>query len=382
MLLSFHVANHRSLRDEQRLSLVPPHVRARGGLSAVPVTGIFGANAAGKSSLLDALGRMRREIRNDEPGKNGARTPFALDPDSRARPTRYVVELLLGGSRFEYGYSVDDAHITEEWLYQSASAERTGRVVFERTGMARGCAFPPAPLRASAETVAADRLLLPAAADAGQQEAQRVYDWFGALCVYPDQFDGRCAVNQNRLDRLSMLLRAMDTGVDKVVVRPGGAVVAGEVRGGRGPSTCSGEGDSWMDELAFRSGPLGMLAASDLSGGTRTLVKLCLAVLATMDAGNVLVVDDFGAGLHLYVSRAVVDSFQERRTNPRNAQLIFASHDSGLMDRIRGDRVLRRDQVWFVEKDGDGASRLYPVSDFGVEEEAASGAAAGAASDS
>ncbi len=69
------------------------------------------------------------------------------------------------------------------------------------------------------------------------------------------------------------------------------------------------------------------------------------------------------------LARQIVDMFNDPRTNPRNAQLIFTTHDTNLLGNAMGDRALRGDQVWFTEKDKDGATTLYPLTDYKVRED-------------
>jgi len=99
----------------------------------------------------------------------------------------------------------------------------------------------------------------------------------------------------------------------------------------------------------------------DESAGTKKFVQLLGPFLDTLQRGSLLLVDEFEARLHPKLSRALVRLFNSA-VNQQNAQLVFASHDPGLLN----PRYLRRDQVWFVEKDESGASALYPLSDFSV----------------
>jgi len=99
----------------------------------------------------------------------------------------------------------------------------------------------------------------------------------------------------------------------------------------------------------------------DESAGTKKFVQLLGPFLDTLERGSLLVVDEFEARLHPKLSRTLVRLFNST-VNQKNAQLVFASHDPGLLN----PRYLRRDQVWFVEKAESGASSLYPLSDFSV----------------
>ena len=103
-----------------------------------------------------------------------------------------------------------------------------------------------------------------------------------------------------------------------------------------------------------------MFSLGDESMGTRNLLFLTGPVLEILDKGMVLVVDELGSSLHPLLVRRLVELFQNSRFNKKGAQLIFTSHDTSLLDQD----LFRRDQIWFVEKDRDQASKLYPLSDF------------------
>ncbi|WP_238153905.1 AAA family ATPase [Streptomyces xinghaiensis] len=150
MLLSFRVANHRSIRTEQELSLVATEfnegterdtgARVDGKpVSVLPVVGIFGANASGKSNTLSALRFMRSAVRESfaDWGKHPERVPrepFALDPEAREETSLFEVELLLGPRgrrvRYTYGFELSDERVEAEWLHAYPSGRR--QVWFDR----------------------------------------------------------------------------------------------------------------------------------------------------------------------------------------------------------------------------------------------------------
>jgi hypothetical protein len=140
VLLSFRFANHRSFRDEQHLNLTPVYGSGQGDASdpidAVPVVGIFGANASGKSNVINAFDYFSRMVgtsdRESEPGIGPVRQPFRLDPAARLEPSSYVADLALNETRYTYGFRLNDDEVLEEWLYSFPLRKK--RVVFERTG--------------------------------------------------------------------------------------------------------------------------------------------------------------------------------------------------------------------------------------------------------
>ena len=103
-----------------------------------------------------------------------------------------------------------------------------------------------------------------------------------------------------------------------------------------------------------------VFSLGDESMGTRNLLFLSGPVLDILAKGTTLVVDELDSSLHPLLVRRLVELFQSPSVNTTGAQLIFTTHDTSLLD----PELFRRDQIWFIEKDSDQASKLYPLSDF------------------
>lgn len=372
MLLGFRVANHRSLRDEQELLLLPADDEHDGypapsATRPLHVAGIFGANASGKTALVDGLLFMRRmvsghyEQRSDLFGETDRipREPFLLDPSHAGEPSTFTVDLLSDGRRYTYGFGVTDTEVVEEWLYLYAP-DGTEEVVFERDGQSfsYGAADTDAPELTDVLKVERNVLLIgvlanaqPAAFRSSAAEALReVRKWFlrrlnGWGQVSPDLPRALTRVEPRLLERLSSLAAA-DTGID------GFEFAHDEVGGRRVHFRHRGSTDTY---------PLGFGAESS---GTRSILSLGLAVLQTLERGGTLVVDEFDTSLHSSLSGALIKLFNTAENNPYGAQLVFTSHDTNLLGRIHGHEVLNSDEVWLTEKDRSGATSLYPVSSF------------------
>lgn len=157
------------------------------------------------------------------------------------------------------------------------------------------------------------------------------------------------------------MVREADLGIEGVEVRrrrlsPDDAAAVAAALGSGAPLPAE------VKSVYFRhSSPTGAanLKLSEESDGTVRVFDLSGYVAAALDAGSVLVVDEIDASLHPILVSALVRCFQSREANPNGAQLLFTAHNSYLLSR----GILRRDQVWFAEKDG-GATRLYPLTDY------------------
>lgn len=421
MLLSFRVENHKSIREEQQLLLTPSYEDARpesADWEAITVAGIFGANASGKSNLLDALSLMRDTVRwsmsQGEPGGGIHRKPFALDAEAGADPSAFVVDLRLSGIRYTYGFAIDDEQVIEEWLY--SYPKRRKRVLFERDGEEFEFGdSAPAKLRQIEDITGPNVLFLTVAARASNEAVEPVYRWFSEELLFAEEKSSKApgwlrnrSVSEAQLAGLSELLRSAGTGVrsleltgrgkevesavhiaapdkemvetalDRVVDDPMVRMAAlAEGAGRYSAGTGSGKSSAVMhlmaqmlhadrgilfhhsDEDSARS-----LTWDEESKGTRTLAALGYEAQRVLETGGVLVVDEIDASLHPHLSAQVILLFQDEGRNPHGAQLIFTSHDAALLGQIRGEEVLKRDHIWFAEKDIQGRTTLYPISDF------------------
>ena len=96
------------------------------------------------------------------------------------------------------------------------------------------------------------------------------------------------------------------------------------------------------------------------SEGTQKLFAFSGPLLDTLEKGKILIVDELDARLHPLMTRQIIQLFNDPETNPHHAQLVFSTQDTNQLD----NRLLRRDQVWFIEKERQGASVLYSLVEF------------------
>jgi uncharacterized protein len=98
------------------------------------------------------------------------------------------------------------------------------------------------------------------------------------------------------------------------------------------------------------------------SSGTQKAFALSGPVFNTLFKGGIIIIDEFDASLHFLITKTIIDFFHSRNKNSSNAQLIFATHDT----RFLSNKIFRRDQIWFTEKNKRGLSELFSLADFGV----------------
>ncbi|MEE1799834.1 ATP-binding protein [Streptomyces sp. JV176] len=382
MLLSFRVANHGSLREPQELNLAPVYGDDR---PAVPVAAIFGANASGKSTVVGAFDFFRSAVRDSQarwlPDGPVPRRPFLLDHESRAEPSSYAVDLLVEGVRYVYGFSVTDAEVVEEWLYTYPRARK--RVLFERARMVMTYGASLTGERIAVErTMRPNSLYLSAGAQSAHGQLGVVWRALGGMVLGDGSRQlatvaGASVVSMYKsFEELGLPLRAdvlavADLGVHDMrpgVTRSKGFASFQKHLAEQARDLPEGFEATAAQTLEFvhRIGDEEfVLPVEAESAGTKTWLSMVTMALTCLLGGTPLWIDEIDVSLHPLLTAKLLTLFQNPELNPRGAQLTFTTHDASLLGTMLGDQVLRRDQVWFVEKSAaTGASELYPLSDF------------------
>ncbi len=392
-LLRFTFENHRSFRDEATLDLARSTLstlRPPKGTTWVDhihhVDGIYGANASGKTNVLDALHYMLGAIGSSATSwlekPQFPRAPFALIPGQMTAPATFELEFIFSGKRYAYRFATDTDGVTEESLHVVSTRWKQ---VFVRNadGRVKGLG--------GVSKVAQRELALSRAAQLGNttvtpvwEALMRGFDLYhvgdGEVSARLDRIADQLQERALSLDVLVTLAQIADTGITDIEVEeraipPQFARLLAQMITPPTDAEQEDTPDSSSDEakhlsnfiarnLLFRHGTeSGRLRHSDESTGTMAWLALGTAVVSALRHGRVLVVDELGASLHPQLSRLIVDWFDDPEINTTGAQLIFTSHDMTLLDAGRGDRD-KREQVWFVEKGADGASELFNLADF------------------
>ena len=390
MLVEFRVKNFRSLRDEQALSLVASKDKTSAdthtfatGLTAVPnllkSAAIYGANASGKSNLIKALQYMRGVVLESAalpPGHAFSIQAFRLDSQSGAQPTEFEVTLIMEGIRYQYGFAMTQERIVAEHLlvYKAFKPQRWFERYFDAASGKDVYEFGPGLKGQKNVWEGATRpnaLFLSMAVQLNSEALRPLFDWFANdVVIINEQAQLNPQVSLQMLKRadgrkqLCDFLSAADisiTDIDVVTRKVPGQTVHFDLLGGK---TEIRKEDVEEHQLRFShvtENGKAVFGLMDESGGTRNLLFLAGPVLDILRKGLTLVIDELDTSLHTLLVRELVRLFHRPEVNKHGAQLIFTTHDTSLLD---APDLLRRDQVWLVEKDAQQASSLVALSEF------------------
>ena len=392
MLIEFGVTNFRSFRELQKLSLVASTGKELleqntfdSGLPGFPrllrSAVIYGANAAGKTNLLRALQFMQGLVLGSATFQEATRvahSPFRLSKQTAGQPSEFEVVFVDEGVRYEYGFSVDAERVHKEWLV--AYPHGRPQTWLERTYDAKknACEWQfSAKLKGSPrvwrDATRANALFLSTAIQLNSEQLRPIFQWFqkklvvigtGGSLLNPE-LTFKLFEQPDAKQKLLRFVHAADLGIDDLSLQrqPAPPIIA---IGGNIAQEPQPQG-SYPTLLRITSYHKAVdtkdLVGMDIgeeSAGTQRLFQSAGAWLNVLNNGEVILYDELDTSLHPLMTRFLIGLFHGKATNPKNAQLVFTTHDTSLLDR----EVFRRDQVWFIEKNKKGASRLYPLSDF------------------
>lgn len=406
ILLSFTVRNHASIRDEITVDLTRPTLRTLQPAdldwagSTYPIAGIFGGNATGKSSVLDALRYVFSAIRSSATGwqasKAFPRAPFKLDGTARMSSSTFELDFVFDGHRHVFGFEVDADGIKREWLRDVPRSR--WRTLLERDRDAGTLTFHSS-LRGKVAVTARELVLSRALLLGGtplHAVAQDLVSHFDAVLVKDSHREARLREIADSLAEkritfadLEALLQVADIGVTKVDLeersipeRTRRALLNFTRDLRQNPSTDEGPGaqtdeepddlDDAQLELVIRHlifthrgrvEECPTFSIAEESDGTVAWLATAVPALETLRAGGLLVIDEIDASLHPHLLEVLLGAFADPDVNVKHAQLIFTSHESHILSPL-SEVKLEPEQVWFTDKSFEGVTELTCLADF------------------
>ncbi|MDB5277313.1 MAG: hypothetical protein JWR61_2268 [Ferruginibacter sp.] len=389
MLLEFTVGNFLSFRDKKTLSLDATAVKEHAETNLILTERykilkgavIYGANSSGKSNLVKAMSTMRRLVLQSFEQSSTAEldiTSFLLQTENEEKPSFFEVLFLVDETRYRYGFEADNYSIKSEWLYEAKKTGEKPLFIREEDGIEVMKIFPEGK---DLEEKTRDNALFLAVVDQfNGKTAKTIMNWFTNFVTISglshERYTGvtfRLLENEASKPLLQAFFNTVDLGFDSVKLNKKEFDLA------RLPKDMP---ESIMQELSIKLQGKTMVDAitmhkkyndknkvigavefdmdSQESAGTNKVFNMSGPVFDVLNDGGVLVVDELDASLHPLLTLAITKLFNSRDHNPKNAQLIFATHDTNLL--TYGN--YRRDQIYFVEKDKYGASDLYSLVEY------------------
>lgn len=383
MLLQFSFQNYKSFRDTVVLDMsatkiteFSDRVISVGNEKILPVSAIFGANASGKSNVYAAFRFMASYVMQSFAfgGESGDKKresllkpmPFLFDDASANAESTFEVYFIddeeNGAKTYHYGFVLGKEGVAEEWLNSAAKTSRGKfRRIFYRNTREQELDLSGLPAKSRNNIMISlepETLIVSLGAKLKIEKLKFVRDWFGNLNfadfgqpfenlvisrMVPRNFDTDETVRRKMVRYLS----SFDSSIIDFQVEK-----------------------SAKDETVYQniysvhkmihSDQTVRIPLEEESAGTLKMFSLYPVLQNVLETGGVLFIDELNARLHPLLVRSFLITFLNPEINPHHAQLLFTTHDAWTLN----SHMLRRDEIWFTEKDTDGVSTLYSLADF------------------
>lgn len=389
MLIQFTVGNFLSFRDKRTVSFkagsiteLPENVAIVRQQRILKSAVVYGANSSGKSNLIKAMARMRKVVLtsvklNDKDQLDFS--PFLLS-NYIDQTTHFEVEFEFFGANYRYGFEYNSNIISEEWLFKKTTS-KSETPLFFRTEKGIRVYSDFAEGYGKEESTNENRLFLSLVAQLGGDLSKKLINWFRQFNILSgidnSEYAGYSLYMLN--EKLSgcqeslELFQKLKLGFSEVSVQEA------EFNLNKIPNTLSdnlkttllkehqGKTLIALKTIHNKYDNKGKVMGTELfdaddqeSEGTKKIIDLSGPIFDTLKHGKILVIDELDAKLHPLITIQLIKLFNDPKSNPKNAQLFFATHDTHLL----AADLFRRDQVWFTEKDGFEQTDVYSLLEF------------------
>ncbi len=394
MLIEFKVKNYRSIKDEQVLSMVKSTTKEledtntfvtpekKKKLKLLRSATIYGPNASGKSNLLKAMKAMQDIVLNsDSKIKRGSKlpiTPFLLDAETQVKPTEFEIIFIAEEVRYQYGFILTKNIVLEEWLY--AFPEGSAQTWFEKTYNEEtndtdwyfgSKLFGNKKIWS--ESTRDNALFLSTAIQLNSDQLKPIYDWFQntfhvleSTARLDPSFTYDLYSQEKYKNEIDKFLHIADLDIEELKITEEQFDIAKlpedipiELRN---KIVHGSQEVKILDVASLHKSIQGndvYFDFEDESDGTKKFLAFIGPWIDTLENGYVLVIDELHDNFHPLMVRFLIELFHSNRTNPKNAQLIFTSHETSVMTQ----EIFRRDQIWFCEKKNK-ATELFSLAEF------------------
>ena len=397
MLIEFSVTNYRSILERQVLSMAASSYfkELEASNTFIPLgqddeaphllrsTVLYGPNASGKSTLINALKFVESQVLNSQKESQAGDeidvVPFKLMATSRSAESEFAITFVEQGIRYDYGFSCNRMRFTEEWLiaYPKGHAQKWFHRAFDPETGKDAYKFSTLFLggrqrQAWAAQTRSNALFLSTAIQLNNEQLKPAFDWFKLRLRVVDSVRGfspsytmqRCGNDEDRR-RVVEFMNSADLSLADIQLKE--TVFSADSLPKSMPAAIRDEfvkdmaGKKFLEPRFLRkdinTAEIVEFDESEESEGTLALFAFVGPWLDVIENERVLVVDELDTSLHPLLVHHLVKRLHHESTK---AQLIFTTHDTTLLSQ----KLLRRDQIWFMEKDDKSATRLYPLSDF------------------
>ncbi len=390
MLVNFTLKNYRSFKYERTFSMEASSIKEhqasvinKDKLKLLPLTVFYGANSSGKSNLFLAIATMVRivvdSVRLNE-GDYLRYDPFKLDNSSETLPTLFEIQFIKGEALYRYGFEYNQTDIISEWLYEKRFSEREYELFMRSRNIIEVSSkrFPEG--IGKEDLTNQNRLFLSVVAQLKGEKANFVMEWFKGcnvlsginsggyefftLEMFLKHLDGateaqeffktlQLGFNDYSVRKVDIPKEALENAPSSIKQRLEKDFTTGEMIESITTHNVYDEDGLVVGERQFYKNYME-------SEGTKKVIEISGPIFDTLNKGKTLIVDELDAKIHPLLTRNILLLFMDSNKNKNGAQLIFATHDTSLLDLS----IIRRDQIWFAQKDKVASTNIYSLVEF------------------
>lgn len=411
MLLEFAVGNFWSFKDTKTLSMVAtvikdhentnvfniglPNAQRAKDIRLLKSSVVYGANASGKSNLIKAIDFMKYFVLNSSKTMQVSdKIPvnrFLLSSEKDIAPSFFEIIFIYQGVRYRYGFEINQAKVINEWLFYAPKGKEAKLFLREGEKFDLGSKFKEG--KGLQEKTRENALFLSVNAQFNGPISMKILEWFKLKLRIISGLNDKSYVNAtlkkmneiNGKDEILKFLSIADLGISDIKIK------SYDIDDDEVPEVVKDDVLKIIKSKEKNGAPIPeirqvhrFIALHDKFGkenekiekvhfdlgieseGTKKLFAMSGLFISALKEGNVLIVDELDSRLHPMMTRFLIELFNSKETNQKNAQLIFATHDTNLLTK----NLFRRDQIWFTEKDRYGATDLYSLVEYKVRADA------------
>lgn len=391
MLIDFRIKNFRSIKDEVTLSMLKSSYKGleksntftfsgqKSKLHLLRSAAIYGPNAGGKSNIIKAFDAMQKIVlfsyNQYQRGDKLPIEPFLLDSATKNQPSEFDIMFIHNGVQYNYGFSADANKIYEEWLY--AYPKGTAQKWFHRKGnnWTFGSYFR-GNKKLWSDSTRENALFLSTAINMNSEMLQPIYDWFkGHLHILSDSkeywhpvFTYHLYEDERYREKILEFLKVADTDIEgfsfeEIPFDPDKMLPDDIPDALKKELTSNLKGKKLKQAFSIHTDLQGKTVRFTVddheSDGTKKFISFIGPWIDTLENGNVMVIDELNDNFHPLMVKFLIQLFHDPDINTKNAQLIFTTHETSVMNQ----NIFRRDQIWFCAKKNK-ATELYSLVEF------------------
>jgi len=389
MLIEFSVGNYRSFKDVVTLSMVAADEAADNdeldknnvfkvnqNFSLLKSAAIYGANASGKSNLILALDFMQSFVINSSKLQITDKIDlekFRLSSETEDKPSFFKIVFYLDNKTYEYSFEVTQERVISEGLSCTPKTRKTNIFSREKDKIKYSKSLMKG--KDVKDLTKKNTLFLSIAAQFNDPLAGKILLWFSRLKIISgSQLENLRQLSidylsreQNLKNEIVSLIKKLDLSIKDMSIEVGRKPLDNFHKDI--PDTVYNSIETYHEKYDLEGKVIGLESFQlnkHESRGTQKLFALLAPILSVLKASEVLIIDELDSLLHPLMAIAIIGLFNSQQTNPKNAQLIFATHDVNLLS----NQLFRRDQIWFTEKNRQEATDLYSLVEFDIDNNA------------